>query len=129
MRGKTLDYLAVAFVGIFFFLLFINKYGMNIIGKPTCECLPSDEYEISPKGYYRIQTCISKFFGKSLIHGFDSPQGQGYYKVFNNRTGELIAESDFIEFRWGRIFWPTKEKHVLQIGIDFSVTVPPEPEN
>jgi len=84
-------------------------FGPNVIGKWSSTCLPVAQHGISPKGWYSVQTCF---------WDWDYEAYYGYFKLYDNRTGKLIAESDFGTVMGNsRIFWPSKSKQRFHVGV------------
>lgn len=83
------------------------------------------EDDVSPKGYYRLEYLKPGFpYLFSL-----KKQIPMIVRLYDNRSGELLSESDIIDFNGnGEVFWPSKYSPLIRVGMDIEFPVPPEPD-
>lgn len=112
MQSRTIRNIAVS-CAILLIIGFILYYKVPKWASDKCYSVTS------PNGYYKMESC-----------SWDMIPDYGYFRVFDNQTGRLMGES---EFMWtsgnGEIFWPDKDAHRIRVGMDFVVNAEPEPDN
>ena len=113
---RTVKWLLLALLAVG--VAYISIYGPRVFA--------TKEYmKISPKGYYRLEYLKPGF---PYLYSFtkDMPM---IVRLYNNRTGELLGESDIVELSGnGEVFWTLKNAPRIRVGMDIVFPVTPEPD-
>jgi hypothetical protein len=98
-------------------MAWFSIYGPTVFGKPA------GTY-VSPKGFYRLEYVIP---GPPYMFSL-SKQSPRFIRLYDNRTGKLLSQSDIIDTNGGngRIRWPSKEVPAILVGMDVEFAAAPE---
>lgn len=81
---------------------------------------------ISPDGHYRLEYLRP---GPPYLFSM-TKQYPRFVRLYDNRTGRLLSESDIVDMNGGNgeIYWPTKEMPTIRVGMEIEFPVSLEAE-